>query len=149
MPLSNEKRRTNEYNGKKVPSLRFPEFTEAWEEKTLNSFFLYFRGGASLTPKYFVAFSDCEVIPKKGITSGGKLLLDIEGPTYCSSTFFEENLSCVIDESFLITTLRDLVPSGPNIGYIVTYKTNKKYLLAQGVYGFQVDNNQLIATYLI
>ena len=40
----------------------------------------------------------------------------------------------------MITTLRDLVPSGPNIGYIVSFENEKKYILAQGVYGFQTKN---------
>lgn len=57
------------------------------------------------------------------------------------SWIFNSNQNYIVDSEYLITTLRDLVPSGPSIGYIVKYESNKKYILAQGVYGFRIKND--------
>lgn len=62
-------------------------------------------------------------------------------PTFCTLEFFNSNQNYIVDSEYLITTLRDLVPSGPSIGYIVKYESNKKYILAQGVYGFRIKND--------
>lgn len=135
-----------------VPALRFKqddgiEFPK-WGTKKIGDFVLSHKGGAPLKPADFVKNGNFEVIPKKAISSGGCLKLDEAEPTYCSEDFFEENQRSVVDKTFLITTLRDLVPSGPSIGYIVKYNNNKKYILAQGVYGIQIDEN-LIDDFLI
>lgn len=116
------------------------EFGE-WEEKTLKDFIINHVGGASLTPNDFVSESEYEVIPKKAITFNGKLSLDENSPTYCTKSFFEENLKNTVNNDYLITVLRDLVPSGPSIGYIVQFRSSKTYILAQGVYGFQITSN--------
>ena len=122
-----------------VPKLRFREFEGEWVEKRLGDFILSHKGGASLKPKDFVKKSNSEVIPKKAIVSNGKLVLDKDNPTFCSDDFFEKNNKSVVDNSYLITTLRDLVPSGPNIGYIVKNYSSKNLILAQGVYGFKIS----------
>lgn len=124
-----------------VPKLRFKEFDGDWNKNTIGDFVLNYKGGASLKPTDFVEYSKYEVIPKKAISSGGRLTLDREQPTFCTNEFFNSNQNYVVDSEYLITTLRDLVPSGPSIGYIVKYENDKKYLLAQGVYGFRVKNN--------
>ena len=123
----------------KVPRLRFPEFRGVgdWEPHKINDFIESYKGGASLTPKDFELKSDCEVIPKKAICAGGWLKINAEDVTYCSEVFFKKNKQSVVDSTYLITTLRDLVPSGPSIGHIVKYTENKKYILAQGVYGLK------------
>ncbi|MEO6132075.1 MAG: hypothetical protein ABIQ02_09520 [Saprospiraceae bacterium] len=90
-----------------------------WQLKRLEDYIISYKGGASLSPKDFTNTPGYEVIPKKAITSGGKLILNQESPTFCKPVFFNQNLDSVIDKSYIITTLRDLVPSGPNIGYIV------------------------------
>ena len=115
-----------------APALRFKQddgqdFPE-WEAKKIGSFVLSHKGGAPLKPADFVKYGNFEVIPKKAISSGGFLRLDETEPTYCSEAFFERNQRSVVDKTFLITTLRDLVPSGPSIGYIVKYINNKKYI---------------------
>lgn len=116
------------------------EFGE-WENKPLKYFIINHVGGASLTPNDFVSESEYEVIPKKAITFNGKLSLDENSPTYCTKSFFEENLKNTVNKDYLITVLRDLVPSGPSIGYIVQFQSSKTYILAQGVYGFQITLN--------
>lgn len=123
------------------PKLRFPGFENDWSKIELNNFVIDVKGGAPLKPSDFTTTPGYEVIPKKGITSGGFLKLDIDEPTFCKKTFFEKFQNSVIDNSYLVTTLRDLVPSGPSIGFIVENPNNKKYILAQGVYGFKINNN--------
>jgi type I restriction enzyme, S subunit len=127
--------------GETVPKLRFKEFENdgEWVEKTIGDFIKSHKGGAPLTPSDFVTMSESEVIPKKAIGEG--MWLKIEAPVYCSEKFYKNNEQSIVDNTYLITTLRDLVPSGPNIGYIVKYNNSKKYILAQGVYGLKIKNN--------
>ncbi len=113
------------------------EFRE-WENKALSKFIIKHIGGASLKPSDFVEQSEYEVIPKKAIVPNGYLNLDKDNPTYCSEDFFKANLKNTVDNTYLVTVLRDLVPSGPSIGYIVKYMENTQYILAQGVYGFKL-----------
>lgn len=131
------------------PQLRFSEFEGPWILKELKEFLVEHRGGAPLKPSDFTTLAGYEVIPKKGITSGGILKLDIETPTYCTKKFYNKYKKSVIDDSFLITTLRDLVPSGPSIGYIVQNKESKSYILAQGVYGLKINKDVLSEKFLI
>ena len=132
-----------------IPQLRFPEYEEKWNSRKLEKYILDHKGGAPLKPSDFVRFSKFEVIPKKAITGGGKLLLDLEQATYCSEEFFRNYKNSIVDNSFLITTLRDLVPSGPNIGFIVKNESKSKYMLAQGVYGIKINTEELIEDFLI
>jgi type I restriction enzyme S subunit len=133
-----------------VPKLRFPEFRDAgeWEVAMIGDFVDSYKGGAPLTPSDFIIHSNYEVIPKKAIIEGGWLKLDVNQPTYCKESFYKENLKSVVDSTYLITTLRDLVPSGPSIGYIVKFEGNKNYILAQGVYGLKL-NQAIIPEFLI
>ena len=123
-----------------VPQLRFKDEAGQnfpnWSKKSIGDFVEAHKGGAPLKPSDFVKHGDFEVIPKKAISSGAYLKLDDQEPTYCTKKFFEGNQRSVVDRNFLITTLRDLVPSGPSIGYIVKFTNDKQYLLAQGVYGY-------------
>jgi type I restriction enzyme, S subunit len=120
-----------------------------WEEKRLGDLIEEHRGGASLSPSDFVKTPGFEVIPKKSVSKGGVLKLDTENPTFCNESFFTKNEMNVIDDSFVITTLRDLVPSGPNIGYVVKYRGESRYILAQGVYAFKIDSSVSIPDFLI
>jgi type I restriction enzyme S subunit len=136
--------------GETVPKYRFKEFEKdgEWVEKTIGDFIDSHKGGAPLTPSDFVDYSDFEVIPKKAINEGGLLNMSVTSPTYCSEKFYNNNKKSVVDSSFLITTLRDLVPSGPSIGYIVKFIGTKKYILAQGVYGLK-PNKTIAPDFLI
>ncbi|HBK43048.1 MAG: hypothetical protein A2X74_09370 [Polynucleobacter sp. GWA2_45_21] len=125
-----------------TPTLRFkPQSGKSlnnWAKISLGDYIEGHKGGAPLRPSDFLLKGNFEVIPKKAISSGGKLQLDEANPTYCTESFFLGNQRSVVDESYLITTLRDLVPSGPSIGYIVKICSEAKYLLAQGVYGIKI-----------
>ena len=112
-----------------------------WKMGIINDFMISFKGGASLRPSDFVKGNGFPVIPKKAVGEGGKLKIDLSNPTFCSVSFAEENENHIIDKDYIVTTLRDLVPSGPSIGYMVQFKSTVKFILAQGVYGFRIDNN--------
>jgi len=130
------------------PKLRFSEFIDDWRIAKIGDFVESYKGGAPLTPSDFLPYSNYEVIPKKAISEGMWLKIDVEKPTYCKESFYKENLQSVVDNTYLITTLRDLVPSGPSIGYVVKYASKKNYILAQGVYGLK-PNKTIIPDFLI
>lgn len=132
----------------RVPELRFSGFSGDWDKLQLGQFISNIKGGASLNPSDFVIGDGETVIPKKSIVSGGKLALSRDSKTYCSKTFFNQNKNHVIDKSYLVTTLRDLVPSAPSIGYIVEILESESYLLAQGVYGFKIDEKTVLRRFL-
>ncbi len=136
--------------GEMVPSVRFGEFKDSgdWGVCKIGDFIDSYKGGAALTPNDFVSYSNFEVIPKKAINEGLWLKIDSKNPTYCSEEFYNKNHQSLVDSTYLITTLRDLVPSGPSIGYIVKYTGEKKYILAQGVYGLK-PKKTLIPEFLI
>lgn len=133
---------SNKTTNPTTPSLRFPEFSEDWSCVAVGDIVSEYRGGASLSPDDFTTNENkYEVIPKKAIGKGGVLRLDRNSPTYSKSVAYERNLSSVVDSKFVITALRDLVPSGPNIGYLVRNQHGERYLMAQGVYGFKFDKS--------
>jgi len=106
-----------------------------WTSYKINHYIEDYKGGASLKP---ADFSECgfPVIPKKAIQQGNKLV--ISQPTYCTHMFAEKNTRSIVDSSYTITTLRDLVPTGPTIGTAVNFNTDERYILAQGVYGLRL-----------
>ncbi len=99
-----------------------------------------FKGGAPLTPRDFKK-SGIKVLPKVGVIRGGNLYVEKDKQQYCSVEYANLHKSNLIDNNFTIVVLRDLVPSGPNIGLMVRITSTSKYLLAQGVYGFKVKEN--------
>lgn len=133
---------------KLVPSMRFKDFKDSWSIRIVGDFLTSYRGGAALTPSDFRTAGNHLVFPKKYIVPGGRLPKE-RALTFCSQRFFEGNQNSVIDSSYLITALRDLVPSGPSIGFIVQYESNERYILAQGVYGLKIDEDQIDRRFLI
>lgn len=123
------------------------EIPAAWEVVTIEDYLKEYRGGASLAPKDFTR-DGVKVLPKKGVTPNGFLTIPVEEQTYTSKEFSDRNSRSLVDRTFLITVLRDLVPSGPNMGRIVEIIDDETYILAQGVYGFQLHEG-LDETFLI
>ncbi|WP_286740171.1 restriction endonuclease subunit S [Psychrobacter sp. UBA3068] len=109
-----------------------------WTSKKIGSYVLGHKGGAALRPSDFsdVGFP---VIPKKAIQPTGELL--IESPTYCTNEFASNNKRSIVDNSYTITTLRDLVPTGPTIGTVVNFTSEEKYILSQGIYGLKLNDD--------
>jgi type I restriction enzyme S subunit len=113
------------------------EIPEEWEVSSINELLIEYRGGASLSPNDFT-HNGFRVLPKKGITPSGNLDIKEEDLTFTSYDYAQANSKSVVDNSYLITTLRDLVPKGPSIGRIVRILDENQYILAQGVYGFKI-----------
>ena len=119
-----------------------------WEEIPFNQFITEFRGGAPLAPSDFVKYG-YKVLPKGGVTKGGKLIVRKEKQQYCSDKYASNHKTNLVDGSYTIVVLRDLVPSGPTIGLMVKIDSNDNYILAHGVYGFKVNNSFVNSDFLI
>jgi len=119
-----------------------------WSPIAISHIVTDFRGGAPLAPSDFTKMGFL-VLPKGGIIRGGNLFVDKEKQQYCSFQYAERYKNNTVEKSFTIVVLRDLVPSGPNIGLMVRINNNESYLLAQGVYGFRVNDELVSPDYLI
>lgn len=121
---------------------------EAWKVINIGSCILDFRGGASLTPSDFISYG-VKVLPKMGVVPGGVLNIPKNKQQYCSMEYSLKNNKSMVDKAFIIVVLRDLVPSGPNIGLIVNIKSDENYILAQGVYGLRLKEQIIKHKYLV
>ncbi len=119
-----------------------------WLTKPISAIVSDFRGGAPLAPSDFKEFGFL-VLPKGGVLRGGNLLVEKDKQQYCSLAYAERHKSNIVDKEYTIVVLRDLVPSGPNIGLVVRINSNEKYILAQGVYGFKVHIENYSSDFLI
>ena len=119
-----------------------------WDEKKFNDIVFDFRGGAPLTPNDFKD-DGIKVLPKGGVTRGGILVIEKDKMQYCSSQYAENHKTNFVDNTYTIIVLRDLVPSGPNIGLMVKIDSNDNFILAQGVYGFKVKDELVSSHFLI
>ena len=132
-----------------VPKRRFKEFTnsDAWEQRKFSDLIQTMRGGASIAPDDYKD-KGIATVPKGAINSTG--IADLSGSKYVSKEFFEKNKNSSVYSDELVTSLRDLVPSAPNMGRIVKLKgKDHRYLMPQGVYNLvlqdEVDENFLIS----
>ncbi len=109
-----------------------------WTSQRISHYVEEHKGGAPLRPSDF-SESGFPVIPKKAIQQGNKLV--ISKPTFCTKSFADKNTRSIVDTNYTITTLRDLVPTGPTIGTVVNFYSDEQYILSQGVYGLKLKSN--------
>lgn len=130
------------------PKVRFSQYVNEWNKAKLQDFVVDMVGGASLTPDDILDEGDYKIIPKKAIQAGGKIVIDDEC-NYVTKETYERFKANHVDKSHTIVVLRDLVPSGPNIGYIVENDKVDEGVLAQGVYGMHLKgiNPQFLIQY--
>ena len=119
-----------------------------WDIKSFENIAYDLRGGAPLAPKDFTK-SGFKVLPKSGVCPGGILHIENGKQQFCSFGYSNSHRNNTIDKSYTIIVLRDLVPSGPNIGLMVKYLTEEKYILAQGVYAFKINEELIENDFLI
>jgi len=115
-----------------------------WEVKPIGDFVNSMVGGAPLRPSDF-SDEGVRVIPKKAVQFGGELIFDKK--TFCTTDFADKNRKNIVSSEYLITTLRDLVPTGPTIGVIGELLESGGLILAQGVYGLRthgIDRKYLV-----
>ena len=134
-------------NGEKVPELRFAGFADDWEQRKFKDIIEKLTGGASIKPSDYLE-EGIRTIPKGAVNSTG--LADLSGSKYISEEFYESNKSSHVSTNNLVTSLRDLVPSAPNMGRIVRIAgEDEDFLMPQGVYKLELfdgmDEEFLIA----
>lgn len=111
-----------------------------WNLVTFGSIITTLKGGANLSPSDFISMG-LPVIPKSAITWGAKLRIRANEQQFCHENLKNKFASNIVDQSYSLIVLRDLVPSGPNIGLVVEIEEANDFLLAQGVYGFKIKPN--------
>ena len=134
---------------KNIPKRRFKAFenADAWEERKFKDIIEKLTGGASIKPSDYLE-EGIRTIPKGAVNSTG--LADLSGSKYISEEFYESNKSSHVSTNNLVTSLRDLVPSAPNMGRIVRIAgEDEDFLMPQGVYKLELfdgmDEEFLIA----
>ncbi len=118
-----------------------------WDVVPIGSLISEFRGGAPLKPSDFSPLG-VKVLPKGGVGRKGWLDIPDAQLQYCMPEYALANRRHCVDHHFTIVVLRDLVPSGPNIGLMVLIRETEEFILAQGTYGFKVKND-VAAPYLV
>ena len=122
-----------------VPKIRFPGFAEPWEQRKLGDVIEKLTGGASIAPDDYVD-AGYRTIPKGAVNSSG--VADMSGCKNVSEDFFKKNISSKTSSGELVTSLRDLVPTAPNMGRIVRIcGETEDFLMPQGVYSIVVKEN--------
>ena len=132
----------------KMPKIRFEGFSEDWEQGKLRTGVSRLIGGVSISPVDYLE-KGRPTVPKGAINISG--IADLSGIKYISEEFFQNNNKAVVLEDDLITCLRDLVPSGPNLARIVKIpksSNQQQYLMPQGVYALKLGKN-LVGSFLI
>lgn len=120
---------------------------EDWEIPALGELITEMRGGAPFRPSDFTS-SGVKVLPKGGVGRSGWLRIQDNEMQYCSPRYAFAHRRNQVNDEFTIVVLRDLVPSGPSIGLMVQIRDSESYVLAQGVYGFKV-NDRAAPKYLV
>ncbi|WP_027964087.1 restriction endonuclease subunit S [Halalkalibacillus halophilus] len=116
----------------KIPVIRFVGYKGDWERSKLRDLVEKAYGGASIGPTDYVS-TGIATVPKGAVNSSG--IANLSGSKHINEYFFEKNISSAVYNNDLVTALRDLVPSAPNMGRIVkVYGRKEKYLMPQGVY---------------
>lgn len=127
--------------------LRFPGFTDPGEQRKFGDIIVKLTGGASIAPDDYQE-EGVRTIPKGAVNSTG--VADLSGSKKVTKQFFERNISSIVSADNLVTSLRDLVPSAPNMGRIVRILGEQEdFLMPQGVYKIELndrtDGNFVIA----
>ncbi|MDB1737683.1 restriction endonuclease subunit S [Enterococcus avium] len=121
---------------KNTPELRFKGFTDDWELRKFSGVIEKLSGGASIKPTDYLE-DGIRTIPKGAVNATG--IADLSGSKYISKDFFEKNITSHVHTNNLVTSLRDLVPSAPNMGRIVRIEgDDEQFLMPQGVYKLEL-----------
>ena len=119
-----------------VPQIRFKAFKGTWEARRFRDIVSNLSGGASIKPEDYQK-DGIRTVPKGAVNSSG--IAELSGSKYISNDFFVRNQSSKVSAGNLITSLRDLVPSAPNLGRIVKIEGQaEEFLMPQGVYKIEL-----------
>ena len=126
-----------------IPKRRFKEFenADAWELRKLGEVIEKLKGGVSIAPNDYIE-DGYRTIPKGAVNDTG--VADMSACKNVSVDFFEKNYFSKTSTGELITSLRDLVPSAPNLGRIVRIVGQfEEFIMPQGVYSLKITDNLL------
>ncbi|MCK3904952.1 restriction endonuclease subunit S [Streptococcus suis] len=124
-----------------IPAYRFQGYTDAWELRKLGEVIDNLKGGVSITPNDYIE-NGYRTIPKGAVNDTG--VADLSSCKNVSADFFEKNYFSKTSTGELITSLRDLVPSAPNLGRIVRIVGQfEEFIMPQGVYSLKTSENLL------
>lgn len=132
---------------KNVPEIRFKGFSGDWEHKKFKDIVANLSGGASIAPNDYKNIGK-RTIPKGAVNDTGTA--DLSGSKFVSIDFYEKNILSKASSGDLVTSLRDLVPTAPNMGRVVKLRSpEENFLMPQGVYRIElangIDENFVIA----
>ena len=128
---------------KNIPKRRFKAFenADAWELRKLGEVIEKLKGGVSIAPNDYIEDGH-RTIPKGAVNDTG--VADMSACKNVSVDFFEKNYFSKTSTGELITSLRDLVPSAPNLGRIVRIVGQfEEFIMPQGVYSLKITDNLL------
>ena len=124
-----------------IPAYRFQGYTDAWEQRKLGEVIEKLKGGVSIAPNDYIE-DGYRTIPKGAVNDTG--VADMSACKNVSVDFFEKNYFSKTSTGELITSLRDLVPSAPNLGRIVRIVGQfEEFIMPQGVYSLKITDNLL------
>ena len=123
---------------------------ETWRSVKLKELISDLRGGAPFKPEDFCD-EGFPVLHKGAIKPFGEVEVDSTKKTFTSAKFANHHSKSVTDDNYIVVTLRDLISSGPSIGLMSYLRRapHKRYVLAQGAYGFLVDETRVCPDYLV
>jgi type I restriction enzyme S subunit len=123
----------------KVPQIRFKGFEGGWEKRQFKDIVSSLLGGASIKPEDYQSYG-VRTVPKGAVNSTG--IANLAGSKFVSKEFFKIKTTSQVSTGDLVTSLRDLVPSAPNLGRVVKIKgTSEDFLMPQGVYKITLHSN--------
>ncbi|HFI0662695.1 TPA: restriction endonuclease subunit S [Streptococcus suis] len=123
------------------PRIWKPKNEHAWELRKLGELIDNLKGGVSITPNDYIE-NGYRTIPKGAVNDTG--IADLSSCKNVSVDFFEKNYFSKTITGELITSLRDLVPSAPNLGRIVRIVGQfEEFIMPQGVYSLKTGENLL------
>jgi type I restriction enzyme S subunit len=128
----------------------FASYPKDWQQIEVGELISDLRGGSPLEPDDFID-KGFPVFHKGAIKPFGEIEIDLNKKTFTHEAFVKKHTSSVVNQSYLVVTLRDLVPSGPTIGLIADLSAYPfpKCILAQGVYAFRVNRETINPKYLV
>jgi len=114
---------------------------KSWEYVPLESCLSDFVSGAAISSGEF-SESGFPVVAKGDVT-GDEIIELSSDRQYVPEGIAEKYSKSVVDPTYMVVSLRDLVPSAPTVGSASFVKAESEFLLAQGAYGLLADEKKL------
>jgi type I restriction enzyme S subunit len=120
---------------------------ESWNYHSLEDCLAEFVSGAAISSSEFTE-QGFPVVAKGDVTDNEVIDLRSERQ-YVSVDTARKYSNSVVDSSYVVVSLRDLVPSAPTVGSASFVDADGQFLLAQGAYGLRLDENKLDPNFFV